>query len=276
MTKGNAARSPAPAARLALPELSLKGPLLVLSPHLDDAAFSCSALLERGQSAEILTVFDGEPEPPRAGEWDLKTGFTDSARSMAVRREENRAAFGDTPHILAGLGLLDLQYSGHDRPASDRRRIEDAIGEWIGRTRRGMIAAPAGAGRRRGRLRTRLEDRFGEYGGPLQHPDHLLVRDAALAVAGRSSTIDLLLYEELPYFTGGTAEPELDFALRSVERPCVPIAVEIDRESKAQRIGAYRSQVAHIFIGDAKFDEAEALPRAERYWHLPASAGSTE
>ena len=255
-----------------LPERALEGPLLILSPHLVDAVLSCAALIERELPADVLTIFDGEPDPPRAGDWDLLTGFDDSASSMAARRAEDRAAFAGTPHRREGLGLLDLQYCGPDRPASDALRIAAAIEAWIERVEGGTIAAPAGAGRRRGRLRSRLEDRFGARGGPVQHPDHVLVRDAALsAIAGRTA-MDLLVYEELPYLAGAPAEAELKVALRGVERSSVPIVVEIDRESKALRIAAYRSQVPHLPLWGGRVDDASALPEAERYWHLPGES----
>ena len=256
--------------RSSLPEPALEGPLLILSPHLDDAALSCSALIERGPAADVLTIFDGEPDPPRAGGWDRKTGFTDSASSMTVRRREDRAAFAGTPHRLAGLGLLDLQYAGHDRASSDGERIEIAVREWVEANRGGTVAAPIGAGRRRGRLRTWLEDRFGEHGATLQHPDRVLVRDIAVQTAAGSPAVDLLLYEEVPYGTNAGTKPEVAASAASAGRFFVPIEVEIDRESKARRISAYRSQMDHLFIGGNRLDEAAALPKVERYWHSTA------
>ena len=55
--------------RSTLPRGAAEGRLLILSPHLDDAALSCAALIERDRAADVLTVFDGEPDPPRAGAW---------------------------------------------------------------------------------------------------------------------------------------------------------------------------------------------------------------
>ena len=262
------------AARQTLPPGVVDGPLLVLSPHLDDAALSCSALIERDRPATILTAFDGEPDPPQAAAWDLLTGFSGSTDSMAARRQEDRAAFAGTPHDLAGLGLLDLQYCGARRSPTDRSRIETAIRAWIDRVEEGTVAAPAGAGRHHGsgRLRSWLETRVhGAGGGVVQHPDHVLVRDAAVVTALDSPSVGLLLYEELPYLWGAGAESELTAVLRGVERSCVPINVEIDREAKARRIGAYRSQVDHLAVGDSRVERASDLPETERYWYLPAA-----
>ena len=42
------------------------GPLLLVSPHLDDAALSCAALLERDEPITVLDVFTLVHEPDRS------------------------------------------------------------------------------------------------------------------------------------------------------------------------------------------------------------------
>ena len=61
------------------------GPLLVLSPHFDDAALSCGALLARTEPLTVLDVFTRRPEPEQATEWDRRCGFRGSDEAMAAR-----------------------------------------------------------------------------------------------------------------------------------------------------------------------------------------------
>ncbi|HKH30912.1 MAG TPA: hypothetical protein VKA45_07660 [Gaiellaceae bacterium] len=43
------------------------GALLLVSPHLDDVVLSCTALVERAEPIDIVTLFAGAPDPPRQG-----------------------------------------------------------------------------------------------------------------------------------------------------------------------------------------------------------------
>ncbi|MGI9540089.1 MAG: hypothetical protein ACR2N6_08075, partial [Miltoncostaeaceae bacterium] len=88
----------------------LTNPLLVVSPHPDDAALSCGALLDRELPVDIATVFTSAPTPPATTEWDRAAGFADSDEAVAARLAEERAAFADSPHRLHELGELDGQY----------------------------------------------------------------------------------------------------------------------------------------------------------------------
>ncbi|MEO6504034.1 MAG: PIG-L family deacetylase [Jatrophihabitantaceae bacterium] len=143
----------------------------MLSPHLDDAVLSCFAVLSRqGITRTVLTVFAGVPEPGTAGEWDAAQGVTHSDEHMRER-------VTDDLDVLAGLGaravhlpLLDQQYRTSRLTArSLARRLEQHV-------EGADVYAPAGFG---------------------QHPDHVLVRDAALrAIASMAS---LRLYADLPY-----------------------------------------------------------------------------
>src|SRR5437879_5957076 len=85
-------------------------PLLLLSPHFDDAVLSCAALLARERPLDVLTIFTGVPNPPRQSAWDRTTGFADSTQSVAARRAEEQAAFSGGRHGLAFLDLLETEY----------------------------------------------------------------------------------------------------------------------------------------------------------------------
>jgi LmbE family N-acetylglucosaminyl deacetylase len=242
------------------------GPLMLLSPHADDAALSCAALLARPEPIDILTVFSGQPDPPRQGEWDRLTGFASSADSVPARLEEERAALAGTPHRLTLLDLLDLQYVGEPRPAVDARAIAEAIRSWLDAAG-GAVALPAGAGWRPGRLRRMLE-RYWQGPFPSFHPDHDFVRDAALSVAALRPEAPLLLYEELPYRFGGRADPEVKRLAAELGRTAELLVAQVDRAAKAARIAAYGRQVPHFMDDGTRLDDPASLPGEERYWRL--------
>jgi LmbE family N-acetylglucosaminyl deacetylase len=248
------------------------GPLLVVSPHLDDAALSCSVLLDRAEAGEILTVFAGEPDPPIRGPWDKLTGFANSAESMAARRREDRDALKESGHRLRYLDLLEYQYAAHPRSASERQAIASAVGGWAQEIDGGIVALPAGAGRRLGPVRSRLQRLMGRSGGILANPDHLFVRDAAFETIERPLNFNVLLYEELPYALDQGADREVLSVTSKLALRAVECSVEVDRDRKAKRIAAYTSQIPHLCPDGTRLDVPEKLPPFERYWYLDLPA----
>ncbi len=241
-----------------------RGPLLILSPHYDDAALSCAALLDRDEPADLLNVFTGAPETPVRTAWVALTGFTDSTASMQARGLEDDAAFSDSPHRRRHLGLLDDELSPRPRPESDREEIVKAILGWAANVERGVVAAPAGAGRPRSRrLRQRATDL-------LVHPDHLVVRSAAIAAAERAGNLRVLLYEELPY----ALDVPADRTVRSFAadgRDLEPFALSVDASTKGRRIAAYASQLPHLGRHARPWiDDPASAPSVERYWYVGA------
>jgi hypothetical protein len=222
-------------------------------------------LLERVEPADVLNVFTGVPAYPVQSPWVRLTGFADSTSSMRARRAEDDAAFADSPHRRHNLELLDNELSPHPRPPADRRAISDKIASWADGIGAGSIAAPAGAGRRGGRLRRRLPS----VRPPIPvHPDHLIVRDAAVCAHGQLGAIGLWLYEELPYGLDVRADRAMRaLRLRGLRFQALSVPIEI--ETKAKRIAAYESQLPHLVPGGLRLDDPDLLPRMERYWYLP-------
>ena len=243
-----------------------QGRLLIMAPHLDDAALSCAALIARSEPVDVLTVFAGEPDPPQRGDWDRITGFASSAESIPARLAEEQEAFAGTHHRLSTLRLLELQYVDEPRPRVEARVVAEAIRAWVAEGD-GTVAIPVGAGWRPGRLRSRLE-RYWPPRLPAFHPDHVFVRDAALAGLRDQPRAPVLLYEELPYRFGGRAEREAARVSTAAGREAELIVATVDRTAKAKRIANYASQVPHLTVDGARLDDAGALPRDERYWLL--------
>lgn len=250
-----------------------EAPILLLEPHFDDAALSCAALLDRQEPLDVLTVFAGDPESPRRGSWDELAGFVDSTAALSARREEHASAFAGSPHRLRALALVEQQYLDGPRPHADLAAIGREVTEWAARNPRGLVALPAGAGwtapgvvRRLARLAGRDRVR--------PHHAHLLVRDAALAAL--SNEWAPLLYEELPYLLGGSADRAADAAARRAGRDALELAEPVDLDRKAARIAHYASQLPLISPEGRQLDDPAALPPVERYWLLEPHRSHTK
>lgn len=242
------------------------GPLLLVSPHLDDAVFSCAALVERPEPIDIVTVFAGEPDPPQQGWWDLECGFSSSAESTRARRQEEEAAFAGTEHGRSYLELLELQHVD-GRTRRERDAIASAIGDWVSAQPAGTVALPAGAGCSQARVARWLRRLRRDRCAPPQHPDHLLVRDVGLDVL-RHADATPLLYEEVPYLWGGRGEREAARVARRGGWRAAAFELDVDRRRKAERASAYRSQIPHISPPHGRLDEEATFPGQERYWRL--------
>jgi hypothetical protein len=245
------------------------GPLLVVSPHQDDAALSCAALLEGPGPVDVLTVFTGLPVTPRQGSWDVETGFADSHESVPARNEEERRALEPVVGRLELLGLVETQHLDGPRPAADAELLASRVRAWVADAGRpATVAVPAGAGWRPGFVRGRLVRRgFARQPGARPHPAHEYVRDVVLsALAGSGAA--LVLYEELPYLWGGRADGEAARVAAAHGFSPEPVSLRVDRPAKAARIATYASQVAHISPAEGRVDDPSILPPDERYWLL--------
>jgi hypothetical protein len=239
---------------------------VILSPHFDDAVLSCWQVLEAGEEVTVVNVFTASPPSGRPSAWwDRLTGARDSVARMAERRAEDHAALELAGREAISLGLLDDQYRGADIEApAVLERLRGALAP------RSTLYAPAAMD---------------------EHRDHVLVRDAALSLAGEGWP--LLLYADLPHATGAgwpswvTGAPKrprsdpdaiwnraLDAAGLAVEdlaacvRPLEPAA----RARKLAAVDCYRTQREAL---DRYSFVPLADPRAlawEVYWQVPPSA----
>jgi LmbE family N-acetylglucosaminyl deacetylase len=153
----------------------LQRPILVVSPHLDDAALSLGATiytLARRQEVRILTVLANDPESTRPAQpWDVRCGFASAAAAARGRRAEDAAAGK----------ILGAQVQWLSFPDSSHPPLAE-----VAEMKRAIAAAACGAG-------TVLAP-----GYPLTHPDHAMV--AALTVEACLDTDSRLgLYVEQPY-----------------------------------------------------------------------------
>lgn len=220
--------------------------MVILSPHLDDAVFSCGGLLTSRPGGTVVTVFAGLPAA-EAGptDWDARCGFASGAVAMQARRDEDARALAmldATPHWL---DFLDAQYGQSPSPHQ--------LGEALLDTLRTLDAAPV------------------VLPMGLFHSDHLLVHEAALWALRRVLTDwPVLLYEDVPYRRlDGLLQQRLQAlaALGLVATPSA-MAVSVDGPLKARAVACYASQLQGLG------SEGQAdLTRPERLWDLHGACG---
>ncbi len=240
--------------------------ITLLSPHLDDAVLSCWHLLEGPAPVTVVNVFTCSPpegtDPPW---WDRLTGARDPVQRMRERRAEDARALACVGRSAVNLGFLDNQYGRRDSPAGRLlKRIRTMLEPGT------VIHAPAALSR---------------------HPDHEIVRDAALDLA--RSGWQVVLYADLPHailhgwpaWVSGTPEAEesnvgadwdvvLADAGLNPERlvPRVRPLGTAARRRKLKALDEYRTQRRAL---DGLSFVPLADPRAlafELTWAVPASA----
>lgn len=169
-------------------------PILLLSPHLDDAVLSCWSLLRSEFRLTVVTVFAGIPPPGRTGRWDAVAGVPNAVALMRARRAEDAAALALAGRRGVHLPFLESQYRRLQPPLE-----HDRLDRLLAGIRRAVreVVAPAALG--------------------VQHEDHATLRDYALALAKQG--IPVRLYADVPYctvygwpswVTGQPARPHLD------------------------------------------------------------------
>jgi hypothetical protein len=148
-----------------VPAFDANAPAIVLSPHLDDAAWACFSLLIGDEPLVVATAFAGIPSV--TGWWDERCGITDSAAHVRERMAEDRAVLATLGREAVHLPLLDDQYRQND---------DLDPGEIVAELTRTVPAAA----------------RVYAWAGIGDHPDHELVRDAGVALARAGVPVTLV------------------------------------------------------------------------------------
>ncbi len=211
---------------------------IYLSPHLDDAVFSCGGLIDRqvqsGDAVSVLTICAGEPPPGESSDFaeELHARWGVGDHSIAARKSED----------LAACGLLGAAAIHMDVPDAIYRRAEDsgplyvserAIFGSLAATELGLVEQVARA------LQELITETAVVYcplavGG---HVDHRLARRAAERLERT-----LHYYEELPYAARQGTIPSEFARPTGPPRRILLTSTEIDRWIEAST--QYRSQIS--------------------------------
>jgi LmbE family N-acetylglucosaminyl deacetylase len=203
----------------------------VISPHLDDAALSCSLLLAANPGSHVTTIFAGGPASVRPlTTWDrMARYFPEGADVTGVRRGEDMSASALVRAKPVHLTYWDRQYRndsyGYRGPAEDEltaavaaellsHPVRETADYWV---------VPLGLG----------------------HPDHRLAAEVGLMLAERGAG-EFYLYEELPYareLKSEVASRKRYLSERGFELKTDPtIDISGDHSLKAAVIGCHASQ----------------------------------
>lgn len=242
----------------------LSQPILVLSPHADDAVLSCGGLLAQHADALVVTACAGDLEVQRPA-------ALASLAPPALRREEDARAMAILKCAHRELSIPDAI----DRVGEDGQRLYKRPNSLFG------PVLPADAGRCAEiveALEPLLEGRT--LLAPLgvgAHVDHQLAAHAGRRLAGRGQ--DTWFYEDAPYVfpDPGPALPG-DSALKAALRMRAQIVgvqdEEIDIEAKEKVLECYSSQIAALFGDMARYSALAAAHyeelggALERYYKL--------
>ncbi|MVW79901.1 PIG-L family deacetylase [Bordetella sp. 02P26C-1] len=216
-----------------------KGLVAVISPHLDDAVFSCGDLLAHTANATVVTVCTGLPDDPmRLTDWDRNCGFASASEAMAERLQENRRALAILGCDGQELGLRDSQYVSDWQPHMEPLR--QTLIDVLQALQPQRVVMPLG----------------------LFHDDHVRVSNTLLSLIEAFPAREWLAYEDIPYRARARLVEERLFEIRArgvyVHRGPAPAR----SQQKVEAVLAYRSQLAGF--GRRPDD----LARPEGYWAL--------
>lgn len=203
----------------------------VLSPHLDDAALSCSLLLAANPGSSVVTAFAAGPSSVRPlTPWDRGSKyFPEGADVMGVRRGEDLSATALARATAIHLPYWDRQYR------NERYGYSGLPDEEL----------PAAIAASLASLRLAAPDAAWVIPLGVGHPDHRLTAEAGLILAG-SGLADVFAYAELPYAVEDTAEVAARkryFAERGFElKEDSSVAIAADRALKAAVLRCHASQ----------------------------------
>ena len=219
--------------------------LFIVSPHFDDAVFSCGALLASHPDAAVCTVFAAPPAHEMHTEWDARSGFSGAREAVHARTIEDNDALATLDAIPVRMPFCDGQYL--DSPSIST--LAAALEEIIYGSTANTLLMPVG----------------------LFHSDHELVSDACCEVLPRLAHLAWFGYEEAIHRRQpGVVDARLDELARRgiVATPAHPDAqhaIDPARQAilKRDAVNAYASQLRAF--GPHGCDDVFA---PERYWQL--------
>ena len=242
---------------------------LLLSPHLDDVAFSCGGLAARlsddGWRVVMATVFTASvlPSTGFALACQLDKGLAPEVDYMALRRAEDLAAAALLGVEARWLDLPEAPHRGYGSAAAlfGELRADDRVGDevaagiaaLIAELSPTLVAAPQGIG---------------------GHVDHRQTIDAALSVRPAA---ELLFYRDTPYVI---RDPATAAAAGVPRGPVQAVDIACVLHRKVAASSAYASQITFQFQGSGglavALAELAAREGGERFiGELPAIGPQT-
>ncbi len=242
---------------------------LYLSPHLDDAVFSCGGRIAQqvrdGGSVTVVTVLAGDPPRDRStfAERLAASAGLSPEEAVAARRQEDEKALEILGAEVVHWPLLDCIY-----------RTKNGQGRWLYTDLASIFADEPDGDPLVGQMTERFDDlpAADELVVPLavgRHIDHRVVRSGAESL-GR----ELLYWEDFPYVTHWRSRWRRELPEGAEWSSEVVELDDIAIEQRCDASAAYESQVALIFKSEErlrrKLKRLIANRGGERYWRRSA------
>ncbi|MDE1181715.1 PIG-L family deacetylase [Paraburkholderia sp.] len=223
--------------------------LFVVSPHFDDAVFSCGELIAANPAAIVCTVFAAPPERDMSTHWDTRCGFDSAYEALRARTIEDDRALAILEAKAARLPFSDSQYN--DTPAA--ADIADVLEKAVRASNASELLIPLGLG----------------------HSDHELVFDACCKVMPRLPGMKWFAYEEAIYRREpGVVQKRLgDLEQRGYIATPVPVLERGVGEGSVRRgrYAAMKSEAVHAYKSHLKASDESGYDDVfapEHYWSL--------
>lgn len=152
-------------------------PLLIVSPHLDDAVLSCGQLMAGRPECIVASVFAGAPPRPEIQTtYDRACGFANAGDAIAARHREDTSALVELGATARRLAYPDHQYREVELLHVDPVDIAADLAALVDTEGVSMAIGPLG----------------------LAHPDHELTAEAFRLLHSMRRGLEVWLYEDLP------------------------------------------------------------------------------
>jgi LmbE family N-acetylglucosaminyl deacetylase len=214
-------------------DVSRLAPLVVVSPHLDDAVLSCAGLIAGAPATTVLTVFAGFPPVrdattpaeflPGTTAWDQASGFAGGDDVVGLRRAEDRAALAQLGAVPHWLDFLDSQYVVEPGESAGPADIAAGIRAAIKDLQPSTIAFPLG----------------------LSHTDHERTHEACFLLLDESPELarNWVAFVDVPYRALHRAQADVRLArLRDLGYDLEPLGFDLG-ERKAAALDEYPTQL---------------------------------
>ncbi len=226
---------------------------LMISPHLDDAVFSCGAtiatLVERGWRVVVATAFTKSSHPATgfALECQRDKGLGDDVDYMALRREEDERATASLGAEAIHMDLPEAPLRGYE--SADALFAEYVDGDTVDATLTAAVDALVAD------LKPNLLMGPSALGG---HVDHRRVLDVLLRTEGEHATA---FWRDVPYVVRHP-QAALDHRLGLLDE--VAVTIDPTLTKKIDAAGLYASQIGFQFGGAEKMaDTLSTLAHTE-------------
>jgi len=147
---------------------------ILISPHLDDAVFSCWKTINDSQNSLIINVFAGIPKQGTRTLWDRICGEKNSMKMVNARRQENELALDKTKATNIYLDFLDRQYR---TKININNQVKKNMTQYLNKKSRILFPIALSSNYR--------------------HPDHLILRKIGLKLLEENYNINF--YPDVPY-----------------------------------------------------------------------------